>query len=203
MNEIDLSQYRQDARGNLIPIANIKEMDLERDELVMEIVNKLNPLFQEVHEAKANAIADVRAFVDLSAEKYGVKPSKKGNITLHSFDGKWRVTIAMNDVMTFDERLQAAKALIDECLNEWTENSRDELKIIVNQAFDVNKEGKISVAKVLGLRKLDIQDEKWQRAMAALTDSVHTQATREYIRLHQRRDETGEYVLMTADLGKN
>lgn len=202
MNEIDLSQYRQDARGNLIPIANIKEVDLLRNELVMEIVNTLNPLFQEVREAKANAIADVRAFVDLSAEKYGVKPSKKGNVTLYSFDGKWRITLAMNDVMTFDERLQAAKALIDECLNEWTENSRDELKIIVNQAFDVNKEGKISVAKVLGLRKLEIQDEKWQRAMTALTDSVHTQATREYIRLHQRRDETGEYVLMTADLGK-
>ena len=177
-------------------------MDLLRDELAMEIVNKLNPLFQEVRDAKANAIGDVRAFVDLSAEKYGVKPSKRGNVTLHSFDGHLRVTVAMQDVLTFDERLQAAKALIDECLNEWTENSRDELKIIVNQAFDVNKEGKISVVKVLSLRKLEIQDEKWQRAMTALTDSVHTQATREYIRLHQRRDETGEYVLMTADLGK-
>lgn len=202
MNNIDLTQFRQDARGNLIPITNIKEMDLARDELVQEIVGKLSPLFQEVKNAKANAIADVRAFVDLSAEKYDVKPSKKGNVTLYSFDGKWRVTVAMSDVLVFDERLQAAKALIDECLNEWTENSRDELKIIVQQAFDVNKEGKISVAKVLGLRKLEIQDEKWQRAMQALTDSVHTQSTREYIRLHQRRDETGEYVLMTADLEK-
>lgn len=202
MTNNNLSQYRQDARGNLIPITNIKEVDLLRDELVMEIVNTLNPLFQELREAKINAIADVRAFVDLSAEKYGVKPSKKGNITMHSFDGKWRVTIAMNDVLTFDERLQAAKALIDECLNKWTENSRDELKIIVGQAFDVNKEGKISVAKVLGLRKLDIQDEKWQRAMTALTDSVHTQATREYIRLHQRHDETGQYVLVVGDLAR-
>ncbi|WP_155238775.1 DUF3164 family protein, partial [Kingella kingae] len=37
MKEIDLSQYRQDARGNLIPIENIKEIDLDRDELVEEI----------------------------------------------------------------------------------------------------------------------------------------------------------------------
>ena len=92
--------------------------------------------------------------------------------------------------------------MIDECLNEWTVDSRQELKTIVQQAFDVNKEGKISVAKVLSLRRLEIQDEKWQRAMQALTDSVHTQATREYIRLHQRNDKTGEYVLVSTDWGK-
>lgn len=160
------------------------------------------PKVDTLKQAKVQAIGDVRAFVDLSAEKYDVKPSKKGNITLNSFDGKLRVTVAMQDVLTFDERLQASKALIDECLNEWTVDSRQELKTIVQQAFDVNKEGKISVAKVLSLRRLEIQDEKWQRAMQALTDSVHTQATREYIRLHQRNDETGEYVLVSADLGK-
>ena len=108
----------------------------------------------------------------------------------------------MADVLTFDERLVAAKALIDECLDEWTQDSRDELKLIVQQAFDVNKEGKISTAKVLGLRRLQIDDEKWQRAMAAVTDSLHTQTTREYIRLHQRDEETGEYVLVNADLGR-
>lgn len=199
---VDLSQYRQDARGNLIPIANIKEIDLLRDELVQSIFANIMPKVNELKQAKEQAIGDVRAFVDLSAEKYDVKPSKKGNITLYSFDGKQRVTVAMQDVLVFDERLQAAKALIDECLNEWTENSRAELKIIVQQAFDVNKEGKISVSKVLGLRRLDIQDEKWQRAMAALADSVHTQATREYIRLHLRDEKTGEYVLVSADFGK-
>ena len=40
MTEIDLSRYRQDAKGNLIPLENIKETDLLRDELVMEIVAK-------------------------------------------------------------------------------------------------------------------------------------------------------------------
>lgn len=198
MTQPDLSQYRQDARGNLIPIANIKEIDLLRDELVQNIFANVMPAVSALQSVKTQAIGDVRAFVELSAEKYDVKPSKKGNITLHNFDGSLRVTVAMQDVLTFDERLQAAKALIDECLNAWTENSRDELKVLVQQAFDVNKEGKISVSKVLGLRRLDIQDEKWQRAMSALTDSVHTQATREYIRLHTRDLETGEYVLVNA-----
>ena len=41
MNELDLSKYRKDAKGNLVPVDNIKEMDLLRDELVMELAGKL------------------------------------------------------------------------------------------------------------------------------------------------------------------
>ena len=201
MNKIDLSQYRPDARGNLIPIENIKEIDLDRDELVKEIFAAIETPMRELEQARRNGIEDVRAFVELAAEKYGAKPSKKGNVTLHSFDGELRVTVAMADVLTFDERLTAAKTLIDECLDEWTQDSRQELKTIVQQAFDVNKEGNISTAKVLGLRRLNIEHEKWQRAMTAIDDSIHTQTTREYIRIH-RRDENGAYVLVSPELGK-
>lgn len=201
MNEIDLSQYRQDARGNLIPIENIKEIDLDRDELVKEIFAAIEAPMRDLEQARRNGIEDVRAFVELAAEKYGAKPSKKGNVTLHSFDGELRVTVAMADVLTFDERLTAAKTLIDECLDEWTQDSRQELKTIVQQAFDVNKEGNISTAKVLGLRRLNIEHEKWQRAMTAIDDSIHTQTTREYIRIH-RRDENDAYVLVSPELGK-
>ena len=196
---IDLSQYKTDAKGNLIPLANIKELDLARDDLVHEIFAAVQPAMDALDNAKQRAIADVRAFVELSAEKYGVKPSKKGNITLTSFDGKLRVNVAMKDVMMFDERLAAAKALIDECLTEWTQDSRSELRVIVQQAFDVDKDGHISTAKVLSLRSLKIEDAKWQRAMQALSDSLHTLATREYVRLYRRDERTGEWALLGAE----
>ena len=70
------------------------------------------------------------------------------------------------------------------------------------QAFDVSQEGKINVRKVLDLRKLDIADEKWQRAMKAIADSLHTQATREYIRYYQRNEETGEYEHLALDFAR-
>ena len=199
MNAIDLTQYKTDGKGNLIPLVNIKEIDLARDDLVREIFATVMPAVDALDAAKQQAIADVRAFVELSAEKYGVKPSKKGNITLTSFDGKLRVNVAMKDVMMFDERLQAAKALIDECLNEWTQDSRSELRVIVQQAFDVDKDGHISTAKVLSLRSLKIEDAKWQRAMQALSDSLHTLATREYVRLYRRDEHTGEWALLGAE----
>ena len=202
MNAIDLTQYRQDARGNLIPIDNIKPIDLARDNFIREAFAKILPLREQMAELKAQQMADANAFIDLSVEQYGAKRSVKGNIKLTSFDGKLRIAIAQADVLHFDERLQAAKALIDECLNEWTQDSRAELKTFVLQAFDVSKEGKINVRKVLELRKLEIDDPKWQRAMQAIADSLHTQATREYIRYYQRNEETGEYEHLALDFAR-
>ena len=72
MNTPDLSRYREDAKGNLIPLDNIKPIDLARDELVREIFAAVQPAARELAQAKRHAIDDVRAFVDLSAEKYGV-----------------------------------------------------------------------------------------------------------------------------------
>ena len=95
----------------------------------------------------------------------------------------------------------AAKALIDECINEWTEGSRTELKTLINAAFQVDKEGNISTARVLGLRRLQITDEKWQRAMDALSDSLQVHISKPFVRVY-RRGEDGEYQLMNLDVAK-
>ena len=202
MTEIDLSRYRQDAKGNLIPLENIKETDLLRDELVMEIVAKAQAVRDNIAAFKQSAMDDIAAFAQLSAEKYGAKlGGAKGNIRLMSFDGAYRIALAMQDTLTFDERLAAAKALIDECINEWTADSRPELKALINDAFQVDKEGNISTARVLGLRRLQITDEKWQRAMDALSDSLQVHISKPFVRVYQR-GEDGEYQLMNLDVAK-
>lgn len=202
MTEIDLSRYRQDAKGNLIPLENIKETDLLRDELVMEIVAKAQAVRDNIAKFKQSAMDDIAAFAQLSAEKYGAKlGGAKGNIRLMSFDGAYRIALAMQDTLTFDERLAAAKALIDECINEWTAGSRPELKALINDAFQVDKEGNISTTRVLGLRRLSIDDEKWHRAMDALSDSVQVQTSKPFVRVY-RREANGEYSLMSLDIAK-
>ena len=198
----DLSQYRQDAKGNLVPLANIKEIDLLRDELVMEIVGKAQTVQQQMAAFKADSMADIAAFEQLSADRYDVAVGgKKGNVTLHSFDGAYRVNLSMQDTLVFDEGLLAAKALIDECINEWTEGSRSELKTLINAAFQVDKEGNISTARVLGLRRLKIKDEKWQRAMEALSDSLQVHTSKQFVRVY-KRDDAGEYQLVSLDIAK-
>nr|DAE00659.1 MAG TPA: Protein of unknown function (DUF3164) [Myoviridae sp. ct8Uw4] len=199
---IDKTQYKQDAKGNLVPLANIKEIDLLRDELVQEIAAKARAVQDNLMAFKREAMDDIAAFVQLSADRYDVSVGgKKGNISLHSFDGAYRVNLAMQDTLVFDEGLIAAKALIDECINEWTEGSRTELKTLINAAFQVDKEGNISTARVLGLRRLQITDEKWQRAMDALSDSLQVHISKPFVRVY-RRGEDGEYQLMNLDVAK-
>ena len=49
--------------------------------------------------------------------------------------------VAVNESIQFDERLLAAKELIDECIQEWSKDSREELRALVNDAFYVGKSG--------------------------------------------------------------
>jgi len=74
---------------------------------------------------------------------------RKGNITLTPFDGKYRIVRSVSDRLEFDERLQAAKALIDECIKEWTESSRSEIRALIGNAFQVDKASRINAKRIL------------------------------------------------------
>lgn len=192
--------YRADPSGRLVPEAMIKPIDRTRDELVQELVRQAITMHDALAQFKARVFADINAFVDLSVEQYGVKfGGKKGNITLYTFDGRYRVQVAIAEHMVFDERLQAAKHLIDECIIDWSADSRDEIKVLVQSAFDTDKEGKINTGRVLGLRRLDIKDEKWQRAMQAIGESLQVVGSKEYVRFHERVGEN-QYKPISLDV---
>lgn len=193
--------YLEDAQGRLVPADKVKPEDLQKDELVRDLIAQAQAMREALSKLKATALGDVRAHVDLVADKYGVSlGGKKGNISLLSYDGKYRVQVAVAERLVFDEKITAAKALIDECLQDWTKEGRDEVKIIVNDAFAVDKEGQINTARILGLRKLDIKDDRWQRAMRAISDSLSIHSTATYIRFYQRQESDGKWLPIALDL---
>lgn len=191
--------FKQDAKGRLIPETHIKPIELERDDLTQALIEKAKTLQEQMQEFKRQAFNDVTAFVQLSAEQYDIKiGGNKGNITLLSFDGKYKVVRQIQDSIRFDERLSAAKALIDECIQSWSEGSSDNIKILVNDAFQVDKEGKISVSRVLGLRRHAIEDARWKKAMQAISDSIIVTDSKNYIRFYER-DNEGKYQAISLD----
>ncbi|WP_199508598.1 MULTISPECIES: DUF3164 family protein [unclassified Psychrobacter] len=191
--------YVQNAKGHLIPIDKVKPVDKLRDEQVKSMVDAAKALHQNMQETKRTLFAAFNDFVALSAQEYKVTlGGKKGNTTLLSYDGKYKVQLAISENIVFDERLQVAKKLIDECLTDWTQGSNDNIKALINQAFQVDKEGKISTHRVLSLRSLDISDTKWLRAMEAISDAVQVTDTKEYIRFYER-DDAGAYHQIALD----
>jgi hypothetical protein len=192
-----------DAKGRWVPKRLIKPVDMQRHELVVELAEAAKRMHAVLAAFKAKALSDVQAFCELSGEQYGVKQGgAKGNITLTSYDGRYRVQRAVNDCLVFDERLQVAKKLIDECINEWATGSRDEIRAIVQLAFQVDKQGKVSTEKILSLRKLDITHAKWANAMQAISDSIQVAATRAYVRIYERETDSDKYNAVELDLSK-
>jgi hypothetical protein len=121
-------------------------------------------------------------------------------VTFYSFDGSLKINLAIAENMQFDERLQAAKALIDECITEWTQGSRAEIQVLVQAAFQTDKEGNINTGRVLGLRRLDIKDPRWKTAMQAIGESLQVVGSKEYVRFYERVGDSDQYRAVVLDI---
>lgn len=192
--------YVKDRDGHLIPKDKVKPLDRERDRLVNRLAKEAEAISGTIADFRERAFDEIAAFADHSAAEYGAKMGgKKGNMTLHNFDGSIRIVVARGETKTFDERLQAAKAIIDECIHKWAKGSNRNLQALVDHAFQVDKAGKVSVERILGLRRLNIEDEAWERAMKAIADSIQVVGSKRYFRVYKRIGETENYVPVSLD----
>ena len=193
--------YMQDSLGRLVPAEKVADVDKARDSLVREIADKAKGLQAAMQEFKKATMGDVGAFVSLSAEKYGAKiGGRKGNLTLMTYDGALKLQVQVQESLAFDERLQAAKTLIDECIQTWSEGANDNIKALVNDAFQVDKEGRLAVGRILSLRRLKITDEQWQQAMQAISDAIQVVGSKAYVRLYEREDDGEAYTPIVLDM---
>jgi len=194
-------EYLTNQQGHLVPFNLVPELDKDREELINDIFAEAIEIRDQMLTFKQSAMGDVHAFVELAAEKYNAKlGGKKGNISLLNFDGTRKIQIQVADHLHFDERLLAAKALVDECIHEWTADSNDNIKALIEHAFQTDKEGNLNTGRVLGLMRLAITDEKWIQAMAALKDSMQIISSTSYIRLYQRESANAKFQAISLDM---
>ncbi|NUB04442.1 DUF3164 family protein [Azospirillum melinis] len=193
--------YYEDARGRLIPSHLVKDTDLLEDQLVRNLMGGAETLAEQMRVFRAMVFNDVAAFLALLAEKYDAKRGgKKGNMTFTSFDGKQKVQVAVADHLTFGPELQIAKGLIDECIGEWAKDTNDNIRVLVDHAFRVDKEGQVSRESIFALRRVNITDPRWEKAMAAIADSVQVQGTKTYVRFYQRDSQESPWKPLSLDL---
>jgi hypothetical protein len=193
--------YMSDAKGALWPVEKVREIDRLRDELVREIAKNARVQSEVLAKFKASVFGDIESFIQLSGEKYGVNMGgKKGNVSLLSFDGRYKVQRAVAESLAFDERLQIAKELVSECIHLWSAGSSSEIRALINDAFQVDKEGRVNVARILSLRRLDIADEKWATAMQAIGESIQVAGSKTYFRVYERIGDTDQYRSISLDI---
>ncbi|ELW7372144.1 TPA: DUF3164 family protein [Yersinia enterocolitica] len=198
--EIETAGYRRNGQGYLVPENLIRPIDNLRDDTVLSIVEAAKALRVAMATFKAASMKQIEDFIDLSSKEYGVEyGGTKGNVTLPSFDGQFKILRAVGDHRVFDERIQAAKKLIDDCVTEWSDGADDKIKALVDHAFRVNKQGRIDINEVLRLRQVDIDDPRWLEAMDAIADSIQISGTSQYLRIYERLPN-GKYIQISLDI---
>jgi hypothetical protein len=193
--------YLKDAKGHLVPLDRVRPVDTLEDQLVRDLMGHAGELSGQIARFKAHCFDDVGAFLSLLAERYGAKRGgAKGNMTFTAYDGRLKVQIAVADRLVFGPELQVAKALIDECIVEWAAGVNANIRALVEHAFRTDQEGKVSREAVFALRRIEIDDERWRSAMAAIADSIRVESTKTYIRFYRRDDPAKPWQAVTIDL---
>lgn len=197
------AEYLTDAQGRLVPVSTIRpEIQLE-DDMVKRMMADAEKLHKEIAAFKMISFGELDTFLQLLAEKYKVsKGGKKGNVTFTSFDGQMKVVISSNDFLSFGPELKIAKDLIDECIKDWGNGQNSHIVALVNHAFRVDRDGRVNKDDILSLRRIDIQDEKWQSAMTAISDSIRVDRSRRYLRFYSRPEPEKDFEPILLDLSK-
>ena len=195
--------YMADARGALIPIETVKAQHQLEDAIVREQFGWFLALVEQINRFRGHLFGDLGEFDALLAEKYGVeKGGTKGNRTYATIDDCFRISIRVRDSLDFGPELQQAKALIDECLRNWSEDAAAPLRVIVNGAFNVDKEGLINKSEIFKLLRHDIQDPQWLAAMDALRDAIRITGSRTTPEFRMRKGPGEELVSVSLNLSR-
>lgn len=195
--------YMRDAKGALIPLENIKPQHKLEDETVRKVIGFAEDLSAQISRFRKHTFADLLSLTALLAQEYGSsKGGAKGNTTYQTVDGCMKVQVQVADFIDFGPEIQIAKALIDECLTGWSEDSREEIRAILTRAFNTDKEGQINKSEILMLLRFDFEDDRWTRAMDAIRDAMRVTSSKSYIRFYQRDQPDDPWKAITIDLAK-
>lgn len=201
--EIDGGEHVIGPDGAKVPVKVVKPQHLLEDELVRDEMSHAVALSAQMQRFLAHFRENLDAFEALIAERYGATVGgKKGNKTLMTYDGTMKITVQIADNVVFGPELQVAKTLVDECLTDWTASAGEELRAVVQRAFNTDKEGQINRAALYSLLRLEIADTRWQNAMQAIRDAMRVVGTKSYVRFYRRPSTDDAWEAVTIDLAR-
>ena len=193
--------YMRNPAGHLVPRDQVRQQDLLRDAVASKLAADAIEINRLLREFKALALGDIADLVKISAEKYKVSlGGEKGNVTVATFDGRFKVIRAYAERIVFTEEIEAARALINACIVRWSEGANANIRALVDRAFRTDSKGQIKMSAVLELLRLEIDDEEWKNAMEAIRDSIQSTGTVVYVRVYERVEGTDQYRPISLDL---
>ena len=184
----------RDHNGFDVPVTAIGKIDLKKNQTAIKIAEKFKEMAVRLQNLKDFAFDAADEIYELQLKAYEIDgrdvERMKGNFTFFSYDKRFKVEVNIGQRLEFDDKINLAKAEIDEYLKEITEGQNSDILIIVNNAFTTVR-GKLDPKRILQLFSYQIKNVRWKKAMEILQDSITTNHSKRYIKVSER-DSNGE-----------
>jgi hypothetical protein len=214
MNELNVYQlpepatpvpdgYLMDGKGRMVPARAVKPQALLEDEMVRKVVGHAIDLANQIRRFRDHVFADAEAFQDLLLAEYDLTKRGargKGNITFTTFDGLIKFQIAIGERITFGPELKVAQEAFRACIDDWSDGAREELRVLVDQAFAADKEGNVSREAVFRLLRVGFEDTRWKGGQDAIRDSIRVIGSKAYPRFYVRDTPEAPWTSIPVDL---
>jgi len=180
----------RDPAGEFVPPKYIKTIDKRRDKLVEDLIQIAEEVSIKIAELKKLTLEGVDDHLAWIEKEYKIdQKTKEGNKVLSNFSMDKKVEIKIHKFVDFDERLNAAKSLIDDLIVKWSKGADEKLVVLVNEAFKTDGRGRLDKNRILSLRKLDFKEKEWKKAMELIADSVQVSGKRAYTKFWRKTDK--------------
>ncbi len=175
-----------DPKGRPVPEEYIRPEDKKKDRLVESILKRVAKLSAKLETEKAEIVDSIEKYLKDLAKDNRVREGWKGNILLYNFSQNLCIERRIDESISFDERLQMVKTTIDKWIGQKLKDTDPTLSKVIAQAFSVDKQGRINTAMLLKLKRIDIQDAEWKKAMQLLDDSIFVKSSKMALRFRMK-----------------
>jgi hypothetical protein len=211
-----LEGYMRDSAGRLVPVGQIKEMAIQRDALVRDLVGQVQAAATHVAQVKRRLLDDFAAHIALAGEALGVDlDGDQGSVALTSFDGTLKVERSIAPRLTMNgEEILAAEAQVRALVNELIADidraapgdapstNAEALRSIVGRAFRRNASGQIVLSRLLDFATLEIDDPRWRSAQRIIRAAVTVDDTVTYFRAYRRESARHKWQQIDLDFSR-
>lgn len=175
--------------------AKRKEYENNRELLIKSSMTIAQRIHDDMKSFKQDLFKGVENFYDLMKEYGDVKKMNKGNFSIKSHDGQFKLEVSKNITFAFDERGDQAETLVKEFLQDKIKkNDKVAYELITSLLERDKKSGKFDPRNIHKLYAYEtkFQDERFQKAMRLFKEAYTEQKTCQYVRFFQMNDN-GKY----------
>lgn len=163
-----------DPEGREVPAKYVSAYDKAREAAARRIHARFMRCLDQLESCYCSSMQDIEALEKIPVRDGKMPGGAKGNLQFCSFDGSIRVERSARYEVVFDARLQAARDLINQLIEEKAQGIDVDLAEIVRGVFEPSSAGMLSASRVLGLFRYRVSAPKWVQAMDLIRESIST-----------------------------